>query len=96
VVDLLQLMLFPRMSSRRGSKGLEILNATMSGVPQQMTDREIVAQSMTFLLAGYETSSAVMAFLARMLAEHPEVQSRLQDEIDSMVGKVRIVLLHYR
>lgn len=53
-----------------------------------MTDREIVAQSMTFLLAGYETTSAVLAFLSRVLAENPDVQSRLQKEIDCAVGKV--------
>ena len=51
-----------------------------------MSEREIVAQSLTFLLAGYETTSAVLAFLSNMLALHPEVQDKLCREIDTMVG----------
>ena len=80
-MDLVQLMLFP--SDSRSTQA-----ACDSPVSRQMTDREIVAQSMTFLLAGYETTSAVLAFLSRVLAENPDVQSRLQKEIDCAVGKV--------
>lgn len=57
-----------------------------------MSEREIVAQSLTFLLAGYETTSAVLAFLTHLLARHPEVQSRVSDEILNKIGKVRYFL----
>ena len=59
-----------------------------SQVSQQMSEREIVAQSMTFLLAGYETTSAVLAFLSRVLAENPVVQQRLHDEIEGLGKEV--------
>ncbi|XP_076456167.1 cytochrome P450 3A4-like [Babylonia areolata] len=75
VVDLVQLMLFPSSTPARDDPDLP------------MSEREIVAQSMTFLLAGYETTSAVLAFLSRALAEHPDVQSRLLEEVDSLKGK---------
>ncbi|XP_071130896.1 cytochrome P450 3A24-like [Mytilus edulis] len=55
-----------------------------------MSEREIVAQSLTFLLAGYETTSAVLAFLTHLLARHPDVQTRLSDEILSKIGKEEI------
>ncbi|XP_033752365.1 cytochrome P450 3A11-like [Pecten maximus] len=56
---------------------------------QQMSDREIVAQSLTFLLAGYETTSAVLAFHCHVLAQNPEAQIRLRKEIKQL-GQERI------
>lgn len=56
---------------------------------QKMTDREIVAQSLTFLLAGYETTSAVLAFHCHVLAQNPEAQIRLRKEIKQL-GQERI------
>ena len=58
-----------------------------------MTEREVVAQSMTFLLAGYETTSAVLAFLVHSLAHNQDVQSKLADEIDQKIGKVKLYFL---
>ena len=52
---------------------------------QPMTEREIVAQSLTFLLAGYETTSAVLAFLTHVLANNDMVQFRLCNEIDEVI-----------
>ena len=54
----------------------------------KMTEREIVAQSMTFLLAGYETTSAVLAFYTHLLAAYPHVQSRLFEEIEQTISDV--------
>lgn len=54
----------------------------------KMTEREVVAQSLTFLLAGYETTSAVLALLSHLLAHNPHVQARLLQEIDSLPNKV--------
>ncbi|XP_021373364.1 cytochrome P450 3A11-like [Mizuhopecten yessoensis] len=51
---------------------------------QKMTDREIVAQSLTFLLAGYETTSAVLAFHCHLLAKNPEAQRRIRREIKQL------------
>ncbi|XP_060071556.1 cytochrome P450 3A8-like [Ylistrum balloti] len=56
---------------------------------QQMTDREIVAQSLTFLLAGYETTSAVLAFHCHVLAQNPAAQMRLRKEI-TQLGEEKI------
>ncbi|XP_061191534.1 cytochrome P450 3A4-like [Saccostrea echinata] len=51
------------------------------------SEREIVAQSMTFLLAGYETTSTVLAFLSHVLAHNPCSQKKLAEEIDSIIGE---------
>ncbi|GFR73027.1 cytochrome P450 3A29-like [Elysia marginata] len=52
-----------------------------------LTDIEIMAHSMTFLLAGYETSGAVLAYFFHELAKHPEIQERLLEEINDAIGK---------
>lgn len=53
------------------------------------SEREIVAQSMTFLLAGYETTSTVLSFLSHLLAHNQPVQKKLAEEIDDIIGEVR-------
>ena len=40
------------------------------------------AQSFIFLTAGYETTSTALGFLAHELSRHPDIQEKLQQEID--------------
>ena len=47
-----------------------------------MTDKEVVANSIGFLFAGYETTAVSLSFAAYELALHPDVQEKLQSEID--------------
>ena len=53
---------------------------TVEGV-SRLADDEIVAQSVIFLLAGYETSSNTLAFTLYFLAVNPDVQDKLRTEI---------------
>ena len=57
---------------------------TVEGV-SKLSDEEIVAQSITFLLAGYETSSNTLSFLLYHLALNPDVQDKLRTEIKEAV-----------
>ncbi|XP_074056018.1 cytochrome P450 3A24-like [Macrotis lagotis] len=50
---------------------------------KELSDEEVLAQSIIFLFAGYETTSSVLSFLFYNLATHPEVQQKLQQEIDA-------------
>ena len=52
-----------------------------------LTEGEIVAQSLVFFLAGYETVSATLTNTSYLLALHPEVQERLREEINSVMDK---------
>ncbi|XP_077889889.1 cytochrome P450 3A9-like [Ictidomys tridecemlineatus] len=49
---------------------------------QGLSDLEIAAQSIIFILAGYETTSTTLSFIMYLLATHPDVQKKLQQEID--------------
>lgn len=53
---------------------------TVEGV-SRLSDDEIEAQSIIFLLAGYETSSNTLAFTLYYLAVNPDVQDTLRKEI---------------
>ena len=44
--------------------------------------QEMQAQSFIMLVAGYETTSSALGFLAHEISRHPEVQEQLQQEID--------------
>ena len=47
----------------------------------KLSTGQIVANSVEFLLAGYETTSAALTFTTYLLAANPEVQERLANEI---------------
>ncbi|KAM4053508.1 cytochrome P450 3A24-like [Anomaloglossus baeobatrachus] len=52
---------------------------------KELTDTEIMAQGLIFIMAGYETTSTTLMFLAYHLATHPDVQTKLQEEIDTFL-----------
>jgi len=52
------------------------------GGGRRLTDEEIVAHSITFLIAGYETTSNALAYTSYLLALNPEIQEKLQAAID--------------
>ncbi|CAK5079385.1 unnamed protein product [Meloidogyne enterolobii] len=47
---------------------------------------ELFAQGFMLLIAGYDTTASVLQFAAYMLAMHPEVQEKLREEINSVLG----------
>jgi len=46
-----------------------------------------VAQALTFLIAGYETSSSTLTFALYELSRHPEIQQSLREEILQVLSK---------
>ena len=60
----------------------------------RLTDDEIVAQSVIFLLAGYETSSNTLSFTLYHLATNQDVQDKLRSEIirEAMVTNFNVTL----
>ncbi|XP_003469926.3 cytochrome P450 3A9-like [Cavia porcellus] len=71
-VDFLQLMI-----NSQNSKDTESHKA--------LSDLELVAQSIIFIFGGYETTSSTLSFAMYALATHPDVQKKLQQEIDTIL-----------
>jgi cytochrome P450 len=54
-----------------------------------LTDKEIFAQALVFLFAGYETTSVFISFFMHVMAIEPNVQEKVFDEIRQEIGDVR-------
>ncbi|XP_049962793.1 cytochrome P450 6k1-like [Schistocerca serialis cubense] len=52
-----------------------------------LTTKEVAAQAWVFFLAGFETSSTTVSFCLYELSKHPDIQKKLQEEIDNMLKK---------
>ncbi|CAD0206777.1 unnamed protein product [Chrysodeixis includens] len=52
-----------------------------------LDDGLIAAQVFVFFAAGFETSSSATSFTLHQLAYHPEVQKKVQDDIDRVLAK---------
>lgn len=70
-VDLLQLMINSQNSKETDSH-------------KALSDLELVAQSVIFIFAGYETTSSALTFFMYLMAIHPDAQQKLQEEIEAM------------
>lgn len=51
-----------------------------------MNDRQVRDEAMTLFLAGHETTANAMAWTWYLLAQNPEVERLLHEEIDSVLG----------
>ncbi|KAK5078683.1 hypothetical protein LTS08_006351 [Lithohypha guttulata] len=59
--------------------------ALESGV---FTEEKLLDNMMTFLAAGHETTASSLTWVAYLLAKHPEVQSKLRDEIHEHISNL--------
>ncbi|KAI0059673.1 cytochrome P450 [Artomyces pyxidatus] len=69
------------------SEGKDIISLLMrenkdASEEGRLPDEEIVGQIGTFLFAGADTTSATLSRIFSLLAEHPDVQDRLREEIN--------------
>ena len=59
-----------------------------------MTDTEVYANSVGFLVAGNETTSMMLAYTSHLLAINPDIQEKLQSEIDAYFEDTPVSNLH--
>ena len=58
-----------------------MIDALDGGSVQGVTEGDVIVDCITFLAAGYETTSLTLTFATYLLALHPEEQERLANEI---------------
>jgi cytochrome P450 len=52
----------------------------------RMSDEQLRDEAITILLAGHETTANALTFAWRLIARHPDVESRLHAEADAVLG----------
>nr|XP_060642873.1 cytochrome P450 3A9-like [Anolis sagrei ordinatus] len=76
-VDFLALMIESQKSETKSQSN------GMNQTYKALTDEEILANAIIFIFGGYEATSNVLCYMLYELARHPDVQQKLQDEIDA-------------
>jgi cytochrome P450/ubiquinone/menaquinone biosynthesis C-methylase UbiE len=63
-----------------------LLAAQAEGNGAGLSDRQVRDETITLLLAGHETTANLLSWTWFLLSQHPEVESRLHDELDDVLG----------
>nr|Q9Y8G7.1 RecName: Full=Bifunctional cytochrome P450/NADPH--P450 reductase; AltName: Full=Cytochrome P450foxy; AltName: Full=Fatty acid omega-hydroxylase; AltName: Full=P450foxy; Includes: RecName: Full=Cytochrome P450 505; Includes: RecName: Full=NADPH--cytochrome P450 reductase [Fusarium oxysporum]BAA82526.1 fatty acid omega-hydroxylase (P450foxy) [Fusarium oxysporum] len=76
----------------------DLLAAMLNGVDPQtgekLSDENITNQLITFLIAGHETTSGTLSFAMYQLLKNPEAYSKVQKEVDEVVGRGPVLVEH--
>jgi cytochrome P450 len=56
------------------------------GQTGRMTDEQVRDEALTIFLAGHETTSNALTWTWYLLSQHPEVETKLHEEIDAVLG----------
>ena len=63
-----------------------LLSATDPENGGSLTDQEVRDQALVFLMAGHETTATSLTFTLHLLGRHPDIQRRVQAEVDEVLG----------
>lgn len=62
-------------------------NRTSSSKLRYMTNDEVMANAMVFMLAGYDTTASTLSFVLHLLTNYPDVQEKVRQEINDVLEK---------
>ncbi|CAK1577960.1 unnamed protein product [Parnassius mnemosyne] len=87
--DFIDLLLECKKKGKMIGESIEKTKAdgTPEKVSLELDDLLITAQVFVFFAAGFETSSSATSFTLHQLAFHPEIQKKVQEEIDNVLSK---------
>ncbi|KAG9441240.1 hypothetical protein H6P81_017094 [Aristolochia fimbriata] len=93
--DLILAIIISRKTGGRSTSrpaGNDLLSLLMAenekngGVGKKLTDRELVDECKTFFFGGVETTALAVSWTLLLLAQHPDWQKRLGEEIKEVTG----------
>lgn len=77
-------------SAEKGAEGHDLLSLLLSSVDAEsgatMAAEQVRDEVLAIMLAGTETSATTLAWVFHELGRHPEVERRLHEEVDAVVG----------
>lgn len=74
-------------TDRKRDKKMKLENLSEWKIKRGLTDDEILAQCMVFVLAGQHTTSTTLALFAHSIAKSQDIQQKLYDEINTVLGQ---------
>ena len=75
-----------RASGRPGGDLLDTLLRSHDSEAGQMSDRQLRDELMTLFLAGHETTAIALSWTIYLLAQHPEIDAALAEELETVLG----------
>ncbi|VDI83248.1 cytochrome P450, family 3, subfamily A [Mytilus galloprovincialis] len=86
--DLLGLMLNAHTDKEKSEENIELSSTTLKDFKKRpLTTNEILANSLTFFLAGYETTANALSFVLYCLALYPDYADKVRHEVADNIGK---------
>ena len=77
-----------RKSSAEHPDMLGALMSARDSHDQPMDDKALLDEVMTLIVAGHETSALTLSWMWYLLSQHPDVESRLLVELDTLGGRL--------
>jgi cytochrome P450 len=79
------------IAERRAGPGgggdlLSLLLSVRDEEGEPMSDRQVRDEAVTILLAGHETTALALAWAWYLLAQHPDVEAKLHEEVDRVLA----------
>jgi len=75
-----------RMTGEDAGDLLSMLLLSEDEDGNRMTDRQVRDEAVTLFLAGHETTANTLNWTWWLLAQHPQVEARLHEELDAVLG----------
>lgn len=63
-----------------------LVNAQDEDTHEGMTDQQVIDEVCSILVPGYETAATAMIWIFHLLAQHPEVEDKVRQELDARLG----------
>lgn len=70
----------------RGDLLSMLLSARDPATGEHMSDKQLRDEILTILLAGHETTANALSWTWYLLAQHPDAEARLHEEVDRLLG----------
>lgn len=70
----------------RPTNFLEAMLSAKETEGAEITEEEIFGNVLTMLIGGEDSTATTMAWMLHFLAEHPDIQDRVQQEVDAVLG----------
>lgn len=83
--DLLSRLLQAQDSKLAGPGSPDSAQSSSNG---KMSDKQVRDEVMTIFIAGHETTANALTWTFYLLSQHPDVEKKLHDEIDSILGAI--------